>query len=68
MQVQSAGRSLPAWRTLQGRLVLSLIFVLQTSYFSHLGQEKCETWQQSDQAAAVGPGGLVARSRLARKP
>lgn len=50
MQAQSAGRSLPARRTLRGRLVLSLIFVLQTSCFSHLGQEKCETWQQSDQA------------------
>lgn len=46
----SAGRSLPAWRKLQGQLIPSLIFVFQTSCFSHLGQEKCETRQQSDQA------------------
>ena len=50
MPALSAGRSLSAWRKLQGRLIPSLIFVFQTSCFSHFGQEKCESRQQSDQA------------------
>ena len=50
MPALSAGRSLSAWRKLQGRLIPSQIFVFQTSCFSHFGQEKCESQQQSDQA------------------
>lgn len=55
MQAPNARRSLSAWRTLQGRLVLSLIFCFSNVCFSYLGQKKCKTWQQPDQAG-LWPG------------